>query len=572
MSKVMIQADYSKAETWVVASLADDARMLNDLKNGDFHSDNASNILGKKVDKSMYTDYQLGKRVGHGCWSGDAEVLTKKGWIRFDELEDNIEVAQWDTDTSAITFTTPSHVTRAHYEGEMYQLTGTSYATNITHNHRMLFKTYNDTIREQEVSDFIVRKSARLPITGDLDGANAMHPDFLRLLVAVQADGCIVKTCNSIHFNFTKQRKVQRLVAILDSLGYSYSNTRTDNGNRILLHKQAALDVKAYLTKDKVFGAWLLELTKENLRIFITEIMLWDGYVVDNATHKQRVYTSVNKQNACWVQTIAHLTGHQALIRRHEPRELGWQPQYKVSINNAKHAQYKLMRTKTTAYNGLVYCVTVPTGAFMVRYNGNIMVSGNSNYGMTPFLLQAILAKDGYSYNKTETADLMEKYHAAYQGIRGCYHQGVKDDLSRDMTLTNPFGRKITFWDFWGTRLMNKAFAWLPQSTIGDMTNRALCNVYENMGKYVDLRLQCHDSLVMQLDASNLTTGFLEDLQANMSFPLTVKNTTFTVPIDVEVGMNWYEMDELYVKDGSVWVETKPEHLTITDWMKGKGL
>ena len=261
MSKILIQADYSKAETWVVASLADDAAMLNDLKNGDFHSDNASNILGKKVDKSMYSDYQLGKRVGHGA-----------------------------------------------------------------------------------------------------------------------------------------------------------------------------------------------------------------------------------------------------------------------------------------------------------------------NYNMTAFLLQSVLAKDGYTYDKAGSAFLMEKYHTAYPGIRGCYHNGIKEDLSRDMTLTNPFGRKITFWDFWGNSLFNKAYAWIPQSTIGDMTNTALCNVYENMADYVDMRLQCHDSLVMQVDHKNLTPMFIDDLKGNMSFPLTVKNTTFTVPIDVEAGLNWYHMDELYVKDDEVWAECKPEHLHINDWLQSKGI
>jgi DNA polymerase I-like protein with 3'-5' exonuclease and polymerase domains len=190
------------------------------------------------------------------------------------------------------------------------------------------------------------------------------------------------------------------------------------------------------------------------------------------------------------------------------------------------------------------------------------MPTGNSNYGMSPFLLQAELNFAGYAYNKTETTALMEKYHQAYTGIRSTYHGGIEEQLKRDMTLTNTFGRKITFFEQWSNRLLNKAYAWIPQSTIGDMTNTALCNVYDELHKHVHLRLQCHDSLVMQIKASSLSQGLIDDIRGCMMMELTIKNTTFTVPVDVECGLNWYELDD--------WDDICKHDLK--GWLKGKGL
>ena len=63
---VLIQWDFAKAESWIVAYLANDPRMIHSLKHGDIHADTAANALFhidiKTVTKVMrYT----GKRYNH---------------------------------------------------------------------------------------------------------------------------------------------------------------------------------------------------------------------------------------------------------------------------------------------------------------------------------------------------------------------------------------------------------------------------------------------------------------------------------------------------------------------------
>jgi DNA polymerase I-like protein with 3'-5' exonuclease and polymerase domains len=543
--KIIIQADYSKAESWIVAALAEDQKMLDALYSADFHSTNASNLLGRTVTKADYSDRQLGKKVSHGCCDGSTEVLTPSGWVRFDALQDGTKVAQWDTETKKVDFVVPSIVTRAPYKGDMIKLRGRSYDMLITPNHRMGFYTYNDKFRIEEAEEFIKRKSARIPLVGYYENATESRDkkdlSFIQLLVATQADGSI--NGSNIRFRLKKHRKIIRLISILNVIGLSYSvNTQSDGSTSIILHKQLSERVKEYLDKTKTFGDWLFKFDAESLDTFIKELPKWDGYYGNSGRTE---YVTTNKENAEWVQTIAHLRGKQALLSAEKDRPEGRKDLYTVSFNNRKLARLENMyEVSKVPYDGMVYCVTVPTGCFIARRNGKIMTSMNSNYGMSSFLLQSVLAKDGYAFNKKETENLMEAYHFNYPGVRANYHNWIKELLSKDMTLENVFGRKTTFFDHWGNTLFNKAFAWIPQSTIGDMASTALINVYERMGSYSDLLVQVHDSLVLQTDYKNVTQDFMDELTDCMVIPLEIKGTKIAVPIDIELGTSWYDLVE----------------------------
>lgn len=170
-------------------------------------------------------------------------------------------------------------------------------------------------------------------------------------------------------------------------------------------------------------------------------------------------------------------------------------------------------------------------------------VSHGANYGMTDFLLQKVLLKDGYSFSKLETQQLLDDYFICYPKVKQNFHEWVKSQLKNGRTLENFFGRKCTFYQHWGTDLFNAAFAWIPQGTVGDMTNRGLINVYQNIPE-VDLMLQVHDSLVMQTDFKYLTQSLIDRIEECMVLEMTIKNTTFKIPIDVEVGPNWYDLTD----------------------------
>jgi DNA polymerase I-like protein with 3'-5' exonuclease and polymerase domains len=76
------------------------------------------------------------------------------------------------------------------------------------------------------------------------------------------------------------------------------------------------------------------------------------------------------------------------------------------------------------------------------------------------------------------------------------WHRRISNQLRDTRQVRNAFGYRRFFFD----RLedcLPEAVAWIPQSTIGIVINKALCNIAEALPQ-VELLLQVHDSLVMQ--------------------------------------------------------------------------
>lgn len=91
----------------------------------------------------------------------------------------------------------------------------------ITPNHRVL--TYNSESKKEVVKlaeDFLTLSSAfHYPTVGNLnsDVNNIDYPEeFYELIIAIQADGHLQIDSKAITFCFTKQRKIDRLLLILN--------------------------------------------------------------------------------------------------------------------------------------------------------------------------------------------------------------------------------------------------------------------------------------------------------------------------------------------------------------------
>ena len=145
---------------------------------------------------------------------------------------------------------------------------------------------------------------------------------------------------------------------------------------------------------------------------------------------------------------------------------------------------------------------------------------------------------------------IVEMYHNAYPGIRNTYHYRVQEQLRKDRTQTNCFGRKRIFLDRWGDSLFKAAYAMIPQSSVGDMVNFAIREIYNDMTpvmRKVDMLGQVHDSIVMQYPLDSLPDLYyaIKICQEYLDIPMTYNARTFVIPTDVKVGFSWGHMTEL---------------------------
>jgi DNA polymerase I-like protein with 3'-5' exonuclease and polymerase domains len=83
------------------------------------------------------------------------------------------------------------------------------------------------------------------------------------------------------------------------------------------------------------------------------------------------------------------------------------------------------------------------------------------------------------------------------------------------------------------------------------MTNEALINIYYNIKPLMrlDILLQVHDQLVMQVHKDDLTWEKIQAIEKEMSIEITIGLDTFTIPVDMSMGFNWYELAEIENED-----------------------
>jgi uracil-DNA glycosylase family 4 len=138
------------------------------------------------------------------------------------------------------------------------------------------------------------------------------------------------------------------------------------------------------------------------------------------------------------------------------------------------------------------------------------------------------------------------------------YWDSIKAELKLNRTLVTPFGRPFQFLDQWSQSLLNRAYSYKPQATVGEITSygvqqvfgirpsqlvddsRSVASELARMG--LQLLLQVHDSTVWQIpnEAVNEAVPFLFRL---LEVPLSVNGYNLIIPIEGAKGSTWYKHD-----------------------------
>lgn len=187
---------------------------------------------------------------------------------------------------------------------------------------------------------------------------------------------------------------------------------------------------------------------------------------------------------------------------------------------------------------------SIGSGQYSERFWGKKANHG-LNYGMG-FKKFAFL----YEIPEADAKRICDGYHRAYPGVKA-YHDWVTREISTTRRLTNCLGRTRKFLDRYSDSLLMEAYSFIPQSTIADIINqRGLLFIFENQDEFRELRLlnQVHDSLVFQLPLWMTAVGHINILRSicnSLTQPIKFRNRTFTIPVEVEIGLNMKDTDEV---------------------------
>lgn len=331
--------------------------------------------------------------VAFNCVDGETEVLTPAGWVAFTDYTDGTEVAQFND--GEVTFVTPTATHRHTYTGPMYSDDGVYHQGMYTPNHRMVvYKKVRSPETATELqfleAETVASRhpnSIHFACSGIMLGGDASFtPTEIRLLEAVRADGSMQPRGNQISLSLEKPRKIERLRALAGALGVPLHYRASQKGRYgvcVLADCELVRRIRAWLTPGKVLGSRVLALPVEVREAWLDEARYWDGAAT--LGYPGVALSTARKDHADWFQAMAVCTGCRVRVETiHNQHEFGVNNPhallYLVSYR-AKRPWNKLIRQmKPVPFDGTVYCLTVPSGAFIVRRRGATWVTGNSAF------------------------------------------------------------------------------------------------------------------------------------------------------------------------------------------------
>lgn len=168
--------------------------------------------------------------------------------------------------------------------------------------------------------------------------------------------------------------------------------------------------------------------------------------------------------------------------------------------------------------------------------------------------------REGYRmfalHNEMQESDakvICDLYHRIYPGL-SVWYQSIENKLRKDRTLVNCFGRSYKFLGMWNDDLIKAAISYLPQSTVGDLVNRAIIAIYNDSADCMEpLELDCqvHDSIDGQYDDPQTDEQYINFAKAiircreHMNPVMQYGGREFIIETDLKIGYNWGHMVEV---------------------------
>ena len=162
------------------------------------------------------------------------------------------------------------------------------------------------------------------------------------------------------------------------------------------------------------------------------------------------------------------------------------------------------------------------------------------NYEVGPRTLQQHFRGYGIDFTFSECKDLLQSLRAARPFVQE-WKRRVIEKIDTDRTLITPLNRKRIFYGRRGPDLYRAALAFVPQSTVGELTLLGMRNIYERLNE-AQLLMNVHDEVVLQVPEKTDMESLDFRLRECMELPLTIGEETLTIPIEIKTGPNWGEL------------------------------
>lgn len=321
------------------------------------------------------------------CVTGDHQVLTDIGWVRFDELYNyyvdfgskfDIKIAQLSDDGKRLEYVDPIGIFEFDYNGKMYRYESDLIDFQVTRDHMLYVKTDDSTEYKLIDAMSVYDKSSDQKIYYKKDclyeGDQNYNDDLIE--VTKYYDVTMILSLISIYimdghydeengqsFIFVGQSyKLEYLKKLLlGKIDYICKYDEYDKAYIIIINFGYS-HVKEYfdkLSKTKHLPKFIYKFNQEYSTIMLDALLYGQ-----------------NKIKICYetfLNNFEHFIVHTG--KTFEVTKLD--DEYLVQIHNKSDVEDRVIRNGWIDYNGKVYCLQVPSKVFMIKYNHKNHWSGN---------------------------------------------------------------------------------------------------------------------------------------------------------------------------------------------------
>ncbi|MBL9154745.1 MAG: hypothetical protein JNK37_19855 [Verrucomicrobiales bacterium] len=557
-----IVADYSQVELRAAAAIAGETKMIEAYRAGaDLHRKTASTVLGKSEEAVSKADRQLAK----ACFSGDTEVLTPNGWVRFDAYDGIAPVAQfelpknlcwnppkrhgnrWGHSTGKtswdgygeIQFVEPLAI-QSFDDRELFHHEDRNTDLQVTGDHEIVFITNSKNPAKLPAIDVVPGNCRHLVAAGYLRrlASSDKLEAFTRALAMVVADGNFASP-RCVRFGFSKRRKVQRCLELLGKLSISPQISEKGRVTSIRVNDPDWVEcLLSWITLGKDLS-WRC-LTELPADVYLDEAAHWDSHLNEGRKRNRAQFCTTSRQTAEVMQAMAATSGHPSLLR-HTPSSKArhsdlWHLSYVLDGPSVWRASWSL---KPTGRRERVWCVQVPSGAILIRRNGKVCVQGNCNFGLiygqsAPGLVRYAASSYGVTLQDDQAKEIRTAFFRTYGHLRQ-WHGESHQQAERGVTeVRTRLGRRrlipdtSTEWERF-TALVNTPV----QGGCADGMKQAIVTLAERLPNTARLISTVHDEVIVEVpetDAEQVCELVAATMKEAMEalFP--------EVPIEVEAG------------------------------------
>lgn len=307
------------------------------------------------------------------CFTGDVEILTEVGFVRFSELDDGVRVAQVDPTTRGVSFVEPTNIICRPHSGEVLRISSTrGVDVTVTPNHDLLRYRKDGSWEKVKAKDAKFNYLWRfLAAPTTKEGRDTLTPEE-RLQIAYQADGNRHSPTYAA-FSFSKQRKIDRFLDIMRAGDFEWVESDDADARR---RRRFLVRGVPWLSKEMRGTIKLHELSSAGCRAVVEEAIAWDGSEISES---MGYYSSTVEDNTDFFQEACVLAGLRSRKTvQVDDRKASYKDVHRLFIRMGEPwIDTQDFSVESLPYSGHVYCVEVPTGCIIVRRAGKPVVIGN---------------------------------------------------------------------------------------------------------------------------------------------------------------------------------------------------